>query len=329
MLKHGWRPLALAVSTLAAVECARTEPQCRCEAPPVTAIRPAPPAAPVADDLRPPAPISHDATCAAALPRGFPGPGERFDAASVVGLQDLPAGGTPDGTSLLVQRGRCSVQLTALVVDEIPPGSGLYRSRGIRPIAELDLSHEEGVTMESDGLTIIAMSSTARRFRAARRSGPGKTDFAVLADDDFSQIVAVGPTQQLWAPSISPDGLAFYYSVVNDPDAGIYESLRSTTHEPFPPGRPMPDLVQGLAQYVNGVSPDHLTIFLELKEGFGAFVLTRANTREPFQNPNAPAPPPRLPGLRTRPLGSCNRLIGTCTPLGGACPGEDVCLWVN
>jgi len=79
-----------------------------------------------------------------ALRRGFVDRGEGFDAASVVGLQDLPAGGTPDGSSLLVQRGRCSVQLTALVVDEIPDGSGLYRSKGIGPLAGLDLSHEEG-----------------------------------------------------------------------------------------------------------------------------------------------------------------------------------------
>jgi hypothetical protein len=295
----------------------------------VTAICPAPPGLPDAESFRPPAARSRDATCMAALHRGFRDPQEGFDAASVVGLQDLPAGGTADGSSLLVQRGRCSVQLTALVVDELPPHSGLYRSKGIRPIAGLDLSHEEGVTMESDGLTIIAMTSGARGFRAARRSGPGKTDFAVLPDDDFAQIVAAGLQQQLWAPAISSDGLAFYYTVVDEPDPGIHESLRATTHEPFPPGRPMSDLVQGLAQYVNGVSADHLTIFLELKEGFGAFVLTRANTREPFQNPNTLGPPPRLPGLRTRPLGSCNQLIGTCAPLGGACPGEDVCLWVN
>jgi len=71
-----------------------------------------------------------------------------------------------------------------------------------------------------------------------------------------------------------------------------------------------------------------LNLFLELKEGFGAFVLSRANQNDPFQNPNAPNPPPRVPGLRTRPLDSCNRLIGSCSPLGG-CRGEDVCTWVN
>jgi len=80
---------------------------------------------------------------------------------------------------------------------------------------------------------------------------------------------------------------------------------------------------------INGISADHLSLFLELKEGFGAFALSRANQRDPFQNPNAPNPPPSVPGLRTRPLGSCNRLIGSCAPLGGACRGEDVCLWVN
>lgn len=290
---------------------------------------PAPlPVAPSDPDARPRAALSHDVTCGAALQRGFTERPEPFDVANVVGLQDLPAGGTPDGSSLLVQRGFCSVNLTALVVDELPRGSGLYRQKGIAPIPGIDLTHEEGVTMESDGLTIIAMTADGQGFRAAKRSGAGKVDFTPVADDPFFTLAVTAP-QSLWAPAISADGLAFYYTVVHGPDAGIHESLRPATNVPFPRGTRMPELVQDLAQYVNGVSADHLRLFLELKEGFGAFVLARASQSEPFQNPNAPKPPPSTPGLRSRPLGSCNQLIGTCTPIGGACRGEDVCIWVN
>ena len=323
--------LALAAWTSAVVGCGQAEPQRRCDpTPPAASNAPCPvtlPVAPLDPDARPRDARSHDAICAAAIQRGFAERAEPFDVASVVGLQDIPAGGTWDGSSLLVQRGLCSVNLSALVVDEIPRGSGLYRQKALAPIPGIDLTHEEGVTMESDGLTIIAMTADGLGFRAARRSGVGKVDFAPVADDPFSSIVVTG-SQTLWAPAISADGLAFYYTVVHDPDPGIYESLRPTTGVLFPRGTRMPALVQDLAQYVNGVSADHLTLFLELKEGFGAFVLSRASQSEPFQNLNAPDPPTRAPGLRTRPLGSCNRLIGTCSPPGG-CRGEDVCIWVN
>jgi hypothetical protein len=316
---------AAALATWAAVGCGRTETQRRFDRTPAAATSAAPPTAPAAEIIRTPVSASNDVTCRATLQRGFPDRGEPFQPASASDLQDMPAGGTPDGSSLLVQRGVCSVHLWALVADEIPPGSGSYHIHRIPPIRGMDQSHEEGVTMESDGLTIIGMTSDARGFLAARRSGVGQSDFAAVADDDFRRIVASG-SQQLWAPSISADGLAFYYTVVENGKTGIYESLRPTIRVSFPPGGPMPEPVQGLAQYVNGVSADHLQIFLELKEGFGAFVLTRSNPGEPFRNPNAPGPPPSVPGLRTRPLGACDLLIGTCSPMGG-CRGEDVCTW--
>ena len=254
-------------------------------------------------------------------------------AANVVGLQDIPAGGTEGATSMLVQRGWCSTNLTALVVDEIPAGSGVYHATGIPPIPGLNLTHEEGVTMAADGLTIIAMTTDSRRFRAAKRSAIGEVDFRIVAEDEFANIVAATP-EVLWAPSISGDGLAFYYSVVNDPDPeinGIYESLRVSTRAPFPRAKRMPTLVQTFAQLVNGVSADHLGIFLELKDdvegGYATIVLSRSSPNEPFLNPNAPSSPPRVPGLRTRPIDGCNRLVGSCAPYGGGCRGEDICTW--
>ncbi len=256
-----------------------------------------------------------------------------FRAANVRGLQDIPAGGTPDGSSLVVQRGVCSTDLVALAVDEVPRGSGTYRVAEILPMPGMDLTHEEAVTMEADGLTIIGMRADAHGFRVARRSAVGQYFFVAEDDHDLDAIVGSGP-EYLWAPAISADGLVFHYTVAGDPDPnanGIYESVRAATGVPFPPGRRMPAVVQAYGQYVNGLSPDRLTIFLALKDGvdggFATVLLSRANETEPFANPNAPDPPPRVPGLRTRPLAGWNSLIGSCAPLGGGCRGEDVCTW--
>jgi hypothetical protein len=254
--------------------------------------------------------------------------GTPLPTASVIGLQDIPAGGTRDGSSLLVQRGVCSTNLDAVVVDELPAGSGEFLVNELPSLPGLNLGHEEGVTMEADGLTIIGMRDDAHGFRVAKRSVVGAADFVVAPGGEFADIVGTG-TQYLWAPSLSPDGLAFYYTVAGDPDPnvnGIYESLRAATDMPFSRGKRMPGIIQSLAQYVNGVSPDGLSIFLERSDRFEAFVLTRAREDEPFVNPNAPKDPPKVPGLRTRPLGGCDRLIGSCAPRGG-CRGEDVCTW--
>lgn len=320
--------LALATLIWMAAGCGRTQPHRRSD--------PAPSDPPVSSSLAGSAHRDSPSICPAAWEVRFSTRhAVPFDAANVVGVQDIPAGGTQDASSILVQRGRCSTNLFLLVVDEIPPRSRTYRAIGIPPIAGMDLTHEEAVTMETDGLTIIGMTADSLGFRAAKRSGVGKVDFAVVADAELSNIVGKMP-QILWAPAISPDGLALYYTVANDPDPninGIYESVRSATRMPFPRGTRMPDLVQSFGQYVNGLSADHLSIFLELwdnvENGFGTVVLSRPNQSAPFTNPNAPDPPPRVPGMRTRPLSGCDWLIGSCAPLGGGCGGEDICTWAN
>lgn len=250
-------------------------------------------------------------------------------AASRPGVQDIPAGVTPDGSSMLVQRGHCSTGLSLFVVDEIPAGSGAYRSSLVAADPSLHTTTEESVTLTSDGLTMIALTADLRGFRVSSRSAVGRADFGAPCGSDFGAIRAAG-SQTLWAPSIAADGLAFYYTVFADPDAdvnGIYESVRPSTSVPFPPGTRMPEPIQGLAQYVNGVSMDRLSIFLENRAVFQAFVLTRSRVSDPFTNPNAPNPPPVVPGLRTRPLANCDRVVGSCAPQGG-CSNEDICTWV-
>jgi hypothetical protein len=268
--------------------------------------------------------------CSTILAGGFTGP-TLFRAASTPNGQDIYAGGTLDLSSTLVQRGVCSTGLSVLVVDELPPGSGSYQTLAVPLVPGVDMSHEEYVTMEVDGLTLIAATSDARSFRTLRRSGPGKVDFGAPAAAEFVNVVATG-SQLVWAPAISADGLAFYYTVVSSPGAatdGIYESVRASTTQPFPAGTRLPAEIQKVAQFVNGISPDKLILFVELFDsalgGFATVLFSRASVADPFTNPNAPNPPSRVPGLRTRPLAGCKKLAGTCST--GGCTGEDVCTW--
>jgi hypothetical protein len=269
--------------------------------------------------------------CSTSLAAGFTGPPTVFDAASIPNDQDIYAGGTLDRSSTLVQRGVCSTGLSVYVVDELPGGSGNYQGLPVPAVPGVDMSHEEFVTMEVDGLTLIVTASDGRAFRTSKRSGPGKVDFGAPEAADFANIVGTG-SQILWGPAISPDGLAFYYAIVSQPSAaidGIYESVRAATDVPFPAGTRMPAEISSVAQYVNGISADHLVLFLALRDsaygGFGTVVFSRASVADPFTNPNAPNPPPRVPGLRPRPLAGCKTLAGTCST--GGCSGEDVCTW--
>jgi hypothetical protein len=269
-------------------------------------------------------------SCSTSLAGGFVGP-TVFQAASTPGLQDIYAGGALDLSSTLVQHGVCSTGLSVYVVDELPPGSGVYQTLPVPPVPGVDMSFEERVTMEVDGLTLIATSSDTRAFLTLRRSAPGRVDFGAPEAADFVDIAVAG-AQSVWAPAISADGLAFYYTVMSSPSAatdGIYESVRASTSLPFPAGTRMPAEIQSVAQYVNGISPDKLFLFVELRDsaygGYATVVFSRAGVADPFTNPNAPNPPPRVPGLRSRPLAGCTKLAGTCSP--GGCTGEDVCTW--
>jgi hypothetical protein len=248
------------------------------------------------------------------------------------GGQNIPAGATPDASTILVQYGGpggCSGGLSLYIADETPPGSGAYQIRFVPKLLGADTSHEEGMTLEADGLTIIVLTADHTRFRVSRRSAVGLVDFGLPSAGDFAAIAATG-SQSLWAPSISADGLAFYYVVQGDPNAstnGIYESVRAKTSVPFPPGTRMGNDIQAIAQYVNGVSADRLSIFLEESTVFGTVVFSRTSLSAPFTNPLAPNAPPTAPGLRTRPLAGCPALVGSCAPQGGGCLGEEVCVW--
>jgi hypothetical protein len=249
------------------------------------------------------------------------------------GIQNVPAGVTPSGSTYLVQRGiggACSTGLSLFISDEFPAGSGVYQSLAVPPLAGADTTHEEGVTLTSDGLTLIAMNAAGDGFVSSTRSAVGKSDFSAPVTGDFAQIQISGASG--WAPVISADGLAFYYSIVGDTSDGsvsrngIYESVRESTNVPFPPGTLMPPIVQSYAQYVNGVSTDRLAIFLTAHLAYESAMLTRKHLTDPFENPLAPNPPPKAGGVRARPLAGCTVMVGTYSS-GGGCSGENVYTW--
>jgi hypothetical protein len=271
-------------------------------------------------------PDAADAACTFA----FAASGALIGSANVSGVQNIAAGVTPSGSSILIQRGtsysECTSGLWLYIADEAPAGSGIYQTLYVYPPAGMDTGYEENVTLGSDGLTLVGLATNDTGFVVSTRSAIGQSDFGPASVGPYAQIVATG-SETLWAPVVSPDGLAFYYVVHGDSNAsinGIYESVRASTSAPFPPGTRMPAAVQNLAQYVTALTPDRLTIFLEESTVWGTVALTRATVTDPFTNPLAPDPPPSLPGLRAKPIDGCGSVIATC---GSGCANEEVCLW--
>jgi hypothetical protein len=255
-----------------------------------------------------------------------------FTGVVVDGIQNIPAGVTPTGSTVLVQRGlggACITGLSLYISDEIPAGSGVYQTLAVPSLAGMDTEREEGVTITPDGLTLIALNATDHGFLTSTRSAVGKVDFSTPVAGDFAQITTSG-SANVWGPVISPDGAAFYYTIINDTSDpstnmnGIYESVRDAGGK-FPPGIHLPAVVQNFGQYVNGLSMDRRAIFLTSKNDNGPGMFTRDTKEGTFSNPLAPNAPPFAPGVRSRPLAGCKVLVGSFSP--GGCINESIYTW--
>ena len=125
-------------------------------------------------------------------------------------------------------------------------------------------------------------------------------------------------------PAISPDGLAFYFTIRGSTleHNGIYEAIRRSTAERFPPATRMNLEVNHNNDFVTGVSADRLALFMQ--SGYAVGLFTRKRISDAFSNPNAPIQFPTVPGFRTRPFGDCSKLIGTCI---NGCNNEDSCVF--
>jgi hypothetical protein len=172
---------------------------------------------------------------------------------------------------------------------------------------------------------VIGANPTRSGFVASTRPAKGSTDFPLATSTLLGAITATAPAK-LFDPAISPDGLRFYYTIINDPVSnvnGVYESVRASTSVAFPAGGKMGGDVQQF-DAVNGVSADGMTLFVQ--KGFAVSALTRKSVKQPFRNPNTSGAAPSLPGFRTRPFGDCTMLLGTCT---SGCNNEQTCVFTH
>ncbi len=242
--------------------------------------------------------------------------------------QDALASITPDGATILTQRrASCGSPFKLLLADTAGLATTPVDISAAPGLAGMQVTAEESLALTADGLSIIGVDTAGTGFAVAKRSAPGATDFVGSSAADFAALAVASPAR-VGAPTISADGLAFYFNVggASDPaNNGIFESVRASTAVPFPAATKLTGDVQGLG-YVTAVSSDRMTLFLQTNS-FSMVALTRKSVTKPFTNPNAPAAPPTVPGFRTRPLASCAQLVGTCTP--GGCLGEDNCSFTH
>jgi hypothetical protein len=244
-----------------------------------------------------------------------------FTPANTTNGQDAFSAITPDGTTLLVLSTLSCGGFTGLLYDN-------QVQLTIPHITNMTIGEEEQVTLTPDGLTLVATNPGHTRFNESSRSAVGVVDFGPATFGHYKNIVVAAP-QVLSGPAISPDQLAFYYTIGGDPDPmvdGMYESVRASTTANFPVGTRLPDVVQGAAaapnSYVTGTSSDRLALFVQTSS-FSMLMFTRDAPDAAWKNPNAPSPPPSLIGFRARPLANCKTWFYTCTTAG--CTGEDVC----
>jgi hypothetical protein len=238
-------------------------------------------------------------------------------------LQDAVQAISMDGTSIAIHRRDCNQPIfTSLVIDDF--GDRVLTHDLSKLPAFADAFHEDGyMTMTADALTVIMVDRNKSGLVAASRPMRGIPAFG--RDNEPFAAITVTPPAIIAHPVISPDGLAFYYTVrgsSNEKENGVYEALRTSTREPFPPGKWMEGEVNFNKDIVTGISGDRLTLFYQAGWAVGA--LTRKSLSEPFSNPNHPIGGPTVPGFRTRPFAHCKKLIGTCV---SGCNNEDSCVF--
>jgi hypothetical protein len=148
-------------------------------------------------------------------------------------------------------------------------------------------------------------------------------DFGTASDADFVNInqQTMGNSDVFRSPTLSADGLEFWYSVLRTGAPEVpYYSVRTSTSVPFPAPTAAPAPVS-TSTTPSGISADRLALFI-WDGSFQGKVFTRASTSDPFTNPNAPAAPPTLTGWAQRPIANCTKLVGMTST--GGCANEDV-----
>lgn len=239
--------------------------------------------------------------------------------------QDTASGASADGKTVLWQRGSCAPPLQLLIGDS-SGGAFVVTDLSAQPaLAPLATDQDGALTLTANGLTIIGMSDNGAFFLQASRAAVGQTAFGPASNADFAALNVDYPTR-LDFPTLSSDGLAFYFRRTNSSnpsDNGLYESVRTSPTMPFPPATKMSGAVQSYVA-ITGISSDRMTLFLE-DNSARVFALTRKSLTDPFVNGSSPAPAPMLPGFHLRPLGDCQSVIATYST--GNCNSEELTLF--
>lgn len=246
-------------------------------------------------------------------------------------LEEVMAAATPDGQTLMYLHSTTGCgSFVAMIADETAPGSGIYMSHdATATLGALGLSiTAESFALASDGRTLIARTSDAKKFVSVTRSGSGQTDFGLLSAADFAAINATiaGNAGTVRAPVLSADGLELLYTVnnVGAGTDGTYSAVRGSTAHPFPAGTLLPSPAAD-NEFAVGISSDRLTLFMF--HSFSSVVLTRTSTNGSWVNPNAPAAAPAIGGWEHKPLADCVHLVGMSST--GGCANEDIFVYTR
>jgi predicted Ser/Thr protein kinase len=267
--------------------------------------------------------VDHRCRVPQCRPLAYPKPA-LFAAVNAEGMQDAIEAISLDGTSVLSLRRRCDRWFSVILIDGIGDESAQTTLNLTKhpSLAGFWIDHMT-LAMSADALTVIGIDAARTGFLTTSRTARGRDDFAPATTGPFAALAVRAPAY-MRGPVLTADGLAFYYRVFDEKDPaadGIYESVRTSTAEPFPPGRRLGGAFHGW-NVVTGVSADRMTIFVDIN--WQVIALTRDSLDEPYQNPNAPMGAPLMPGARIRPFGDCTQLVGTCTT---GCNNEETCLF--
>jgi hypothetical protein len=245
--------------------------------------------------------------------------------ASSAGSQNIVNAITPDGTTWLVQNDTNPIAMPPLCdlggigLLEIVDGG---TAQSVSGIDNMETATQTALALSSDGLSIIGIdSATQTHFLVATRASKATGTFVTASASDFAALAVTG-SAHVSAPVISPDGLAFYFTVTGDATAGIYETVRASTSTPFPAATKLTGDLASLA-FVSSVSSDLMTLIVA--DNTGAFgVATRSSVTRPFTLQQGVAMPPQA-----RLLGDCTGVYATCSVGGGGntCPELDLCLF--
>ena len=184
------------------------------------------------------------------------------------GVEDSIGGATPDAQVILYVQtfgttGCGNYHL--IVADEVTPGSGTYTQRDVfTTFTNLGLFNgQDGYSISADGLSIVSMTSDRKAFKTTKRSAINMIDFGTASDADFVNInMQTTATNGVFrSPTLSADGLEFWYSLLANNTEVPYFSVRTSTSVPFPAPTAAPAPVSTSAT-PSGISADRLALFI-------------------------------------------------------------------